>query len=391
MSEVLNQADVSSFRDCLEGPSAFYNQKDYLETTRQDFLKTTPLPVHYTWTTESKIKNIVKNILVVGSMLVGACGAVYFKNYLAKTVSIIGGSTVAMWLSSPISLPLPLPAITPEGLGYSENHAHESRAQVPLESEWKYKRITLEVDGNKIDATIMGKASTLGQGRWVLKSNMFHEFYEDHLSSDVFKRFLTEVNSNAIVFNYPQVGATPGFPTKETTAKAYRLMLTFLEDQKRGVGAKEIVGVSHYTGGAVQGDALTNHILKKGVKYVFVHNQTFSDTDQLPPIPKRLLRIVGLGWDTAESSKKLQAPEIILQRANVENFEVIKESSQIVNAPGLPAKASLAKALLDDPHCPKHNKVFIGVPKNPNKEAGITFLAQKIEELLQKQSQKVDS
>lgn len=385
MGSVSNASEVDSFRDYLEGPKAFYNQSDYLETTRQDFLKTTPLPVHYSWTTESKIKNIARKIFVFSALLVGVAGAFYFEKKRAKAASVIGAYTTIVTLLSPISFRLPIAATQPELLGLSENHADESRAKVPLEREWKYKRITLEVDGHKIDAVMMGKISTLTQGRWVLRSNNIDEFYEDTLSSDHLKHFLTTLNSNAILFNWPKVGATPGPLTRETMTKAYRVVLTFLEDQKQGMGAKELIGLNSIFGSAVQGDALKKHALKEDIKYVFVQLYTFSDIATAGSTLKIMKKLFNLDWDNVASSKKLKAPEIIVQAANVKTFEEIKDSSQIADT-NLSAKASLAKALLDDPQCPKHNKVFIGVSKNADPEASNTFLAQEIEKLLHKQA-----
>jgi hypothetical protein len=96
-----------------------------------------------------------------------------------------------------------------------------------------------------------------------------------------------------------------------------------------------------------------------------------------------LIKIIGWNMGSVESSKKLQAPEIILQTAAVANYEELVDSSKIIDDGIIPAQASLAKTLLDDPECPKNNKVFIGIPemhgealRNP------TFLVQKIEALL---------
>ena len=86
-------------------------------------------------------------------------------------------------------------------MGYPENYANDSRSNISLDGEWKYKRITVEVDGYKIDATIVGKATTLNNGRWMLASNGNGEFYEDKLSySDDFKQNW---------FNYINFSGTP--------------------------------------------------------------------------------------------------------------------------------------------------------------------------------------
>ena len=53
--------------------------------------------------------------------------------------------------------------------------------QINRHTHWKYKRITIEVDGTKIDAMITGKKETLANGRWVLASNGNGELYEQKL------------------------------------------------------------------------------------------------------------------------------------------------------------------------------------------------------------------
>jgi hypothetical protein len=363
-----NQSHSASFKDILNGDQAFYNQPDYLDATRRDLAQNEPLPVNYTWNTENKIFRIAKQIF---SIIIFPIGIYKLLHALAGNVAL-------------------LPASCPSLMGYPENHANDSRSNISLHGEWKYKRITVEVDGYKIDATIVGKASTLNNGRWMLASIGNGEFYEDKLSySHDFKKILSEVNGNAIVFNYPGVGASSGLPNRQAMAKAYRAMLNLLEDQKNGIGAKEIIGYGHSIGGGVQGDALKTHELKKDVKYVFVKSRTFSDLSTTASMLTNkplgfLVKMLGWNMDSVESSKKLQAPEIIMQRANVKcGYEELNDSSKIIGDGIIPANASLAKALLEDNKCPKQNKVFIGMQEQHNDELkDPSFLAKKIEAFL---------
>jgi hypothetical protein len=362
------QPHSASFKDILNGDRAFYNQPDYLVSTQRDFAQSKSLPVNYTWNTENKIIRIVKLIF---SILIFPIG-------IYQLLHALGGKLAL------------LPASTPCLLGYPENHANNSRSNIELlDGVWKYKRITVEVDGYKIDATIVGKASTLNNGRWMLASNGNGEFYEDTLSYDRdFKQILSEVNGNAIVFNYPGVGASSGLPNRQAMAKAYRAMLNLLEDQANGIGAKEIIGYGHSIGGGAQADALKTHELKKDVKYVFVKSRTFSDLSTTASILTCkplgfLVKILGWNMDCVKSSKKLQAPEIIMQTAKVKGYEELNDSSKIIDDGIIAANASLAKALLDDDNCPKQNKVFIGMQERHNEGLNDpSFLAQKIETLL---------
>lgn len=361
-----NQPNSSSFKDILNGDPAFYNQPSYLNDTRLDFTQNKLLPVNYTWNTENKTFRVAKQIFSI----------IIFPIGIYKLLHALVGTVV-------------LPASIPFFTGLPKNYANNSREYISLSNDWKYKRITIEVDGYKIDAMIMGKASTLNNGRWLLASNGNGEFYEDKLSEGHdFKQILSKINSNAIVFNYPGVGASSGLPNRQAMAKSYRAMLNFLEDQKNGVGAKEIIGYGHSIGGGIQGDALKTHELKKDVKYVFVKSRTFSDLSTTVSIlickPLGfLVKILGWNIDSVESSKKLQAPEIIMQTAKVWKYEEIKDSSKIIGDGIILANASLAKALLEDNKCPKQNKVFIGMEEKHNDELKDTsFLVRKIEALL---------
>ncbi len=357
---------ATPLREILSGENAFYRQPDYLKVTQQELASNTLLPVSYTWNSESKVSRVFKEILSIIVFPIGICQALH---RLAGKVAI-------------------LPASSPSLMGYPKNYATETRSQVYLENEWKHKRLTIEVDGYKIDAVIVGKAPTLGNGRWMLPSNGNGEFYEQKLVYNELYQLLNELNGNAIVFNYNGVGVSSGLPNRAAMAKGYRAMLAFLEDKEKGIGAREIIGYGHSIGGGVQGDALKNHELKKDIQYVFVKSRTFSDLSTTASLLIHralgfLVKILGWNMDCVHSSKKLQAPEIIMQTACVCDYQELTDSSKIINDGVIPAKASLAKALLDDPTTPRENKIFIGMPEYHNgglRDPG--YLARKIEACL---------
>ena len=360
--ESVDHPSDRSFQDILSREKAFYRQPNYLEATRQEFSQENSLPVTYTWNTENKVVRVAKQILSV----------IFFPVIAHQLLHGLAGKKI-------------VPASSPGLMGLSKNHANESRSEILIDGEWKYKRITVEVDGYKIDAVIVGKESTLNNGRWVLASNGNGEFYEDMLRRRDFKQILSEVRGNAIVFNYPGVGASSGLPNRQAMAKAYRAMLAFLEDRQNGVGAHEIIGYGHSIGGGVQGDALKTHELKKDVKYIFIKSRTFSNlSTEVSKIISRplgfMIKLFGWNIDSTESSKKLQAPEIIMQTADVLDYEELQDSSKIIDDGVIPAGASLAKALLEDKDCSKKDKVFIGMSERHNVELyDPSFLERQIE------------
>lgn len=363
---------VPPITDLLYGDSPFYKKKTYNEDTKADFLKKEALPAIYTWNTESKTTRLFKKIL---SFIIIPIG-------IYQTLHSFTGKLFL------------LPSSGPTFHGLDPDYANKTRSNICLFENWKYKRITIQVDDSKIDAMIIVKESTANNKRWLLASMGNATFYENTIQSNFdLKEILSKVAGNAIVFNYPGVGCSSGPPSRQAMAKAYRAMLHFLEDQENGIGAKEIIGFGHSIGGGVQGDALKDHKLKKDVKYVFVKKATFSnlatEAHHLTGVWLFgfLVKILGWNIDSIESSKKLEVPEIILQTANVTNLTELKDAKKIMNDGIIPASASLAKALLEDKDCPQKNKLFIGMRERHNDQIkDPSFLIQNINEFLKSQS-----
>lgn len=387
------------FQDILIGQNAFYLQNDYLQKTQRDFAQTKLLPPdpNCTWNTERKAILIAKQILSV----------IIFPVVLLHALA----TKVVLWSTS-------------NSKSHSKNYANALRSEISIDStRWKYKRFTLAVDGYKIDTVIMGTNGTLDKGKWVLGS--FGGCYEERIgpNSD-FTAMLGDLHSNAIVFNPPGIGASPGLLSRRTMEKAHRAILTFLEDKEKGIGAKQIIGFGHSIGANIQAGALKTHERKRGIQCVFVKTMPFSSISTaasllftkktankcLEKVGKCLERVAKIFWwegDSVESSKNLPAPEIIVQSANV------KQCANLAETRGLPRltrkntgrlknntqsglikddekvkpEASLAKALLEDPDLDRQykNKVFLGVSErhhDPLTDETRTKLVSTIETML---------
>ena len=360
----------------LVGEGAFYKQANYEQVTKQELTSSKALPPVYKHTIESKVWRVVKDIFSV----------IFFPLGIYRLIHMAVGKAIIV------------PAATPQKLGYRPDYAIHQRSNIVVDQqdEWKMKRLSIKVDGYIIDAAIIGRESTFGNGRWVLESNGNGEFYEDKLNNHSFKQILSKLEGNAIVFNYPGVGSSSGMPDRKAMEKAYRAMLTFLEDKEKGIGAKEIIGHGHSIGGGVQGEALQHHKMKDGTKYVYVKSRTFSNLSKVPNHKVLSFATKLFGWDisSVESSKKLKAPEIIIQTAYVSAPTDLAESSAIPVAKNQAHKirddgiisrdASLAKKLLDDNAT--ENKYFMGVREGHNEElANPDELVDKIKEMLDNQ------
>jgi hypothetical protein len=347
--------DSGLIRNIISGENAFYNQEDYEKVASNEMNSPeNPSSSIYTHNTESKTWRVVKDIFSI----------------------IIFPIILYRLLHSRVGKVAILPAATPVLMGLPSDYAARERSQIDVNNEWKVKRISINVDGYTIDAAIMGKADTFDNGRWVLASNGNCEFYEEKLRNNSFKKILSELNSNTIVFNYPGVGASSGMPNRAAMAKAYRAVLNLLEDQNNGIGAREIIAYGHSIGGGVQGDALVSHDLKENIKYCFVKSRTFSDlsTAALHITGSRILaclvRLLGWNMSSVESSQNLRAPEIIMQSVSAMDcyteirdfldYEWIKHDGVI------PAEASLAHRLINDKQPFAGEKFFMGLPEGHN-------------------------
>ena len=236
----------------------------------------------------------------------------------------------------------------------------------------RFKRIAIKVDGCVLDAYIICKHSTLESRRWALFS-IGNNAYAERAADPYYADIAAPLNSNAIVFNYPGVGASTGAVTRSNMIKAYRAVLSFLEDQEKGLGAKEIIAYGRSFGGGVQGEALLEHELKDRIKYVFVKSQTFSSMaaaakgviKQVVKLPKPLVAVIAaiagfavriFRWNISslESSLKLTSPEVVIQ-------SVKPRTTQICDDGVISKKASLAQGLLDRPEEHQGAKTIRGV------------------------------
>lgn len=258
---------------------------------------------------------------------------------------------------------------------------------MPEQNRHIFKRITVEVDGYKVDALIIGKKATIQNRKWVLVSNGSNEFYEKipaHSTpkkgigsfkedSDIVK-IADNLESNLLIFNYPGVQSSSGLPSRKAVSKAYRAMLNFLED-KKGIGANEIVGYGLCLGGAAQAEALEVHRLKSGIKYIFIKDRTFSNITSLIfygsfssksylLLAIIIAKVFGWNMNCANSSRRLSVPEIIIQHSDedspIDEGSVIKDCARIRGDGLIEKKSSLAKYLLEHQQKLTGSKAFLG-------------------------------
>lgn len=366
-----------TFSECVYGKLPFYEDPNYKKNTEADFGSSAAIrDVAYTYNTEGSRRRITKLALSIIFFPLGIC---HLTHCMAGKIILPASSTL---------LSIPKCIIEEVRRGILQ---YAAKDQI-------FKRITVKVDGYKVDALMIGKKSTIRNRRWILVSNGSGQFYElipgcslkkttahrliptadlssfdDDAYLDLDSAFVLKIaddlHSNLLIFNYPGTQSSTGLPSREALIKSHFAMLNFLEDP-RGIGAKEIIGYGFSVGGAAQAEALDTHTLKSGIKYVFIKDRTFSDLasaihyilrqekDSANPFLKntfciKTLRFLAwhglaikiLGWNISckHSSIGLVAPEIIIQRSSE---ETIQNPENIFDDSVIGKKASLANDVL---------------------------------------------
>lgn len=296
------------FHAILYDPSTqFWKQSDYHAKTYADFTSETPLkdPVYH-YETESKVWRIVKDILSVLLVLPLIYRGLHA---LAGRFLITSSKHDFKKLTSNIRTQV---------------------AKVLPYQHMKVKRITVNVNGQPVDAAIMGSPKTLTNKRWILFSTGISGCYESTLVDRRIQLLCQFTNSNILAYNYPCSGANDGLPNRQACIDTHQAMFSILQDSQKGIDAEEIIDYSVSFGGGIQGQSLETLQLDER-KYIFIKEYSFSSMFEAIKGHQMMnccLRICGAviawlsGWNlsTLKSSLALKHPEIIIQRMDPERF-----------------------------------------------------------------------
>lgn len=330
----------------------FYEDKDYEQKLTRELDGTAP-PIVYVYETNRflacgwLIKDLFSVLTIVGIL------------YRA-THALVGKFAI-------------LPSATPPILGFPLDVHRAVRARFDT-SKFKMKRVSIVVRGLTIDALIVGTPETLKKDRWTLFAFGNGELFELLLSFDrSLLPLIDNLKTNAVLFNYPGVGDSQGFPNRKLMAKVERALLQFLEDSENGVGAKEIIMWGHSIGGAAQAEAIEGYPFKQGIKHLFVKSRSFTT------LRETVLYLTGsnalgflvsfTGWNVSsvKSSTQLQKPELLLQTVKgITSYTDLSHNKLEISSDGVvDAKASLGAYLISN--CQQNrNKYFLGMPERHN-------------------------
>ncbi len=338
----------------LYGPRAFYNNPEYPVQMRRDFTLSGRLPVSYEWNprpsdiedTEWRIVKCVRYIFHV--IAAWAIVPASFLSFFASFSCIV--------------------SLCPTLSFYNTQNLR--KLFCPLaESFWKCQRTTISADGNDVDTVLMINSMNPNPKKWMVAALGNGQLYEGTLHPLSQLREVAEhAGCNLIVFNYPGVGESSGFCTREAMENACLGVINFVEEKAQ---ADELILYGHSIGGGVLADAFARHERKEGVNYTFVASRTFSDLSTL--VSKYSYEWLGsfvqmIGWDIhpASSLENLPVPTVVLQTAsNQDGWKVLQNSSELAFTDKIILKeASLAGALLKPSQ--REDLICVGIPETHN-------------------------
>lgn len=317
------------------------------------FTKTLPTKIFYHQ--ENRVWRIAKDVLSVLFLPVGLYRAWH---------RVVGFAVVPASMRELLSKFGFYPATSPTILEKSLNKLRDLG--------WTLQRLTIEADGQQIDATLLIKPSkdplNTKNDRWTLYSTGNMQQYEDVLSDADYCNNLFgagNLDTNVLFFNYPGVGKSEGFPSRSGSVKAYQTLLRWLEKEGE---AKELIGFGHSIGGGIQGEAIANHPKKTDVFYCFIKDRTFSHLSGvaeditkirmpklgkvLGPIVKKIVELSSWNIQTAKASLRTTHPEIIIQTWDQAPQEASwdEHTHKVVNDEIIDSGRSLALELANKKH-----------------------------------------
>jgi hypothetical protein len=199
------------------------------------------------------------------------------------------------------------------------------------------RNIILEKNGTRYSGLLMGRATTITNGRWALQATGNSTPIE-HVALYAYDNYIN-CGYNTLLINGPSVGRSEGHATPDSMGEAQEVGISFLETAIKG---NKIVIAGCSLGGAAIGQAILKHTFKTHVKYLVIRQMTFDSASnvcaevfgKLKWLVKRIVPWSGCEMNNTTASRKLQELQI---------------TEVIVQAGFVPAMVRPTKEYLEDP------------------------------------------
>lgn len=182
------------------------------------------------------------------------------------------------------------------------------------------RHIRLEKNGKSYSAFLIGKESTIQNGKWVLHANGNHASIEKEcaVQPNYLDSYLAE-DFNVLLVNGPGVGCSDSMEALEDLADSQELGLTFLET---AIKAQEMILTGISLGAGAQSMVINRHAFLENRTYTVIRLWTF---DRLSNLVYHLTGQLGvwlLSWlgyeiDSIKASQKLH--ELAIQEIIFDN------------------------------------------------------------------------
>jgi hypothetical protein len=254
-------------------------------------------------------------------------------------------------------------AIVPSG-NLMDKNIKQIRKNALSSGSCVFKKITFVIDGNKIDATLMGERDKLTNGKWITHAIGNDRCYETEMhEGSQTSQLMNAMDANVILFNYPGIGESKGLPTRDLMVASQRAVFDYLQKE---VGATEITAVGSSLGGGVQAVALDGYTFNEGVTVKSVKMQTFTKlsdkaASQSGLIGRACAKFFGWEMDVVSSSERLKIPEVILQTGMSGKLTTLDSVDNVYDDGAFTPQVSLAHGLLQNQI--NQNKKFVSFPR----------------------------
>jgi hypothetical protein len=238
----------------------------------------------------------------------------------------------------------------------SKKECRALRDKITPCENWKYQRIEVHTNGLKVDVVIMENKKTSSSKRWVVLSGGSGTTYEKFLLRDSLKTLLTKLNAHGVVFNYPGVGESSWWATRNNMNDALAAVVSYVKKH-----ADEFIIIGFSMGGGVVSDLPHQGECLRILDRTFVDLTSTITTTLQSNFLGKVVSISGWNMSPAASLNRVKVPTMILQSAQGVDHAEILNKDQVIHDTVIHQNDTLASHVLGLPIRSNDHHV-IGIP-----------------------------